>query len=226
QWITYLLGLATDDLRAKCLVVTDYNDADSTFIDRILTAPAILTVKRITIVAHARSENSYGADQIARLVDLATDCGELRRIDIQLSRDHFAQFLTRWIQTLVGHEKVTKLVNNVVFHCEYDVELSHVLSEPVARLPKRKWQTTNVDGSPCEMEDIEEKSVFAFRNKNTAKEITAVFGRYSYFRIHPQTSIACDFIFDRGEDVDILDFSRKNIRSAGIRCWERMTDFD
>ncbi|KAH7697282.1 hypothetical protein AAVH_35637, partial [Aphelenchoides avenae] len=50
QWVTYLLALATDDLCAKCLVVTDYSKTgDSTFIDRIFAAPAIRKAKRITI---------------------------------------------------------------------------------------------------------------------------------------------------------------------------------
>ncbi|KAH7697281.1 hypothetical protein AAVH_35636 [Aphelenchoides avenae] len=76
------------------------------------------------------------------------------------------------------------------------------------------------------MKDVEEKSVFAFNNENIANEITAVFARYSYFFIHPQMSIACDFIFNSCEGLDIGDFSRKHLRSAGIRWYERMTDFD
>ncbi|KAH7707083.1 hypothetical protein AAVH_25694 [Aphelenchoides avenae] len=73
------------------------------------------------------------------------------------------------------------------------------------------------------MDDVEEKSVYAFKNENTGTEITAVVARYI---CDSQTSLACNFIFNPSENLDIGDFSQKHIKSIGVGCNERLNAFD
>ncbi|KAH7705380.1 hypothetical protein AAVH_27424 [Aphelenchoides avenae] len=225
QWITYLLGAAADDLNAKCFVVSDYSKRGNTsFIDRILAAPTLRKARRITMDTHCK--HKLGAPQLASLVELATNCGDVRRIDILLGNDHFAECLTQWIQAMLNQQKVAKAVNNVLFHCEGDTVLPAVLGEPVARLSKRKWPTMTYDGEACEMVDVEEKSVFVLDNESLSTDVTVVVAWYQYDnKIHSGTSVSCKFLMNPTENLDIGDFSAQHVESVGVH-WQLLTDFD
>lgn len=123
-------------------------------------------------------------------------------------------------------KSVAKLVDEVLFHSEYDAELPSVLSEPFARLPKQKWPGTTFRGESCEMEDVQEKSVFAFRKEHIATDITAVLARYRYHDSFSHTKITCNFIMNASRNSDVGDLSQKHLKSAGLRSYERLTDFD
>ncbi|KAH7705378.1 hypothetical protein AAVH_27422 [Aphelenchoides avenae] len=164
--------------------------------------------------------NTLGSDQIASLANLATDCGDVLRIDVQLKRDDFAECLTKWIEALVVQKQATKLVNNVAFHCNGDAVLPDVLGKPLTHLPKRKWPAVKFDGERCEMEDIDEKSVFAIKNENFATDITAVVARYGYVVDYKRTKLTCNFFLNPSEKVNTGDFSQGHIGSTGMLLFD------